>query len=1465
MLALTQTLLCFLLGSSAAVASAPSQEPLPPVDAPLVIRNVDVWAGPGRINDDMSVVMLDAYTVEFRSGVVDPSEFPQARFIEAEEDWILYPGLIHADFPSGRGEQPANPYRGTATDPTTGPLTAMEYGDHRAFFAWMHVADHADWNPDAAASWRNQGFTSGYLLPNRGLVQGRAAHLALNGLPLAESIHQRDGFQIMSMRGVGGYPQTDMASLAVHRQLMLDQGRADLSPDLQLGNRRIFRANSARRIENFLDLQAEFDNSKGVEWLILGGKEAWKHADRLRAQGVGVLYVIDFDDAPESEEDLEVNDDDQRPWWQNPRKQREEQRREHAEKVAGFQMLKDSGVECALIPSASSKDFSDRLQQMVDAGLDAEAAYKALSIDLTEMLGLAKLPSDFVISRGTYVFDEPQLAWVMSHGRAWEFEAKEEGDDSDDSETDDNGDEQDLDINGSWELIVESPMGEERFGANFDSKEGTVSVFDLSNPRDTEAASGVKFESGRAKFDMHVPEPEMDVTVYLKRDFDELRGKMKTPFGDVPVKGKLLDAQTAPAAPDKKGKKEEGQGPEDGEPGEEEVDLDLGHPQWPVEVHADRLPQSDWALEASGNVLLKGGTLYRMDGSEPHVGDILIQDGLIKAVGGELAAPDGCAVVDASALHIMPGIIDAHSHLALDAINEGSVAISAECRVGDMIHAESVGIFRAAAGGTTVVQSLHGSANPIGGQAATWELNYQVPSIAELLIPGAARNIKFALGENVKQSNWESSWGKRFPNSRLGVQAVYRRAFTAAEDYAERRRLANAGQMPNFRRDVRLEVLADIIDNVVHVQCHSYRADELLMFIDICAQYGILAPTFQHVLEGYKVAPELAASGAMASTFSDWWAYKLEVRDAIPWNVEVMQKAGVIVSINSDSDEMIRRLNTEAAKAMLYGNRSWKEAMACCTINSAKQLRVDHLLGSLEVGKHGTVSIFDGPPLSGYSRNVMSLARGVVLFEAGQNRDTAWANYGQSVADFAMNLRELASAADTAAAADADNTVDENPDNTADSSSDVDNSSVFANIASSKEDLKLWTANGLGQNYLIQGATIHSMTDAPFIGDVLVRDGLIKQIRRGTVSTSNDQRYKYEIIEADGKHLYPGFINCVDRTGIWEIGSLRASRDDVETGTDHPDLSTAAAIHADSAHHKVARMTGVAYVLTRPTSGRIRGKGALIQLDGVTTADMVVKPDLGLFIRFPRVSGFEQEDGPDRPDGVDELDKWFDDALDHADRMKRFADAERVPFDRDLRLRALLPYARGNAPVFLEANNAATLMAAREWAHERDLDVVYVGASEAWKVAGFLGADQARIISSSTHNLPRGRFAPYDSAFRNASVLREAGCIVGLATDNPEMTRNLPFQAATEAAWGLDREASLRSITLDAAKVLGVDEFIGSIEEGKVASLFLTSGDPLLIQDPVEQMWIGGRKIEMESNQTQLRDRYLERLSPAQR
>ncbi|MDA1260337.1 MAG: amidohydrolase family protein, partial [Planctomycetota bacterium] len=856
----------------------------------------------------------------------------------------------------------------------------------------------------------------------------------------------------------------------------------------------------------------------------------------------------------------------------------------------------------------------------------------------------------------------------------------------------------------------------------------------------------------------------------------------------------------------------------------EATDERLGHPAWPVELETDRVPASDWAKARERSVLLHGATLWRVDGSAPAIGDLLIVDGVIQAVGGRISAREGVETVDAIGWHVMPAVIDAHSHLALDSINEGSMSITAECRVGEMLHARDVGIFRAAAGGTAVAQALHGSANPIGGQAAVWELDYLAERIADLRYPDAPQGIKFALGENVKQSNG-SSPTRRFPSSRVGVEAVYRRAFTAAQDYS-RARAAAAESAEPFRRDVRLEVLADILEGRIHIQCHSYRADEIQMFLRICRDFGILAPTFQHVLEGYKVAPELAAYGAMASTFSDWWSYKYEVNDAIPWNVEILHKAGVTVSINSDSDEVIRRLNTEAAKAMRYGGLDWESAMRTCTQNSAAQLHLPERLGSLEVGKDGTVTVYDAPPLSGYARCVLTIARGRVLYERSQTAEQAWLDYAEASSSFAQ--------------------VEATP---------APRSQSMADAAAWER----WTREGHGLAYRIEGATIHTSGRAPFAGTVLVRDGRFVSIHEGEekLPAAADA----VVVDASGMHLYPGFLNCGDVTGLYEIGAVRSARDDSEIGENQPDLLAGNAVHADSAHIAVSRSNGVAYVLLTPAGGTVRGQASLIQLAGITSEDLVVEPSIGLLLDFPRAGRMDPKKGPAEPRGLADLNKFFDEALNYGETADRVLAAGQNLEARDPRLEALLPFARGERPLIVEASDAATMMAARAWARERKLEVIWLGAREAWKIAGFLGADGARVITGPVHALPSSDTEPFDAPFRNASVLSAAGCTVALRTADPEFTRNLPYQAATAAAFGLGRDQALHALTLGAAETLGVSELVGTIEPGKVASFFLCEGDPLDF-GLVVRMWIGGREQPTGNRQSELRERYLRRLAP---
>lgn len=349
-------------------------------------------------------------------------------------------------------------------------------------------------------------------------------------------------------------------------------------------------------------------------------------------------------------------------------------------------------------------------------------------------------------------------------------------------------------------------------------------------------------------------------------------------------------------------------------------------------------------------------------------GTLLMNNGSIVAVGTDVVIPDGCDVVDVRGMHITPGIIDCHSHMATDGgVNEATDAITCEVRIGDFIDANDVTIYRQLAGGVTSSNILHGSANPIGGQNQVIKLRWGMTGEG-LKFAEAPQGVKFALGENVKQSNW-SSGGDRFPVSRRGVDQLFRESFEAARDYQSRMDAwaRNRRGIPP-RRDLELEALAEIVRQERWIHCHSYRQDEILALLRVLESFDITIGTLQHILEGYKVADELAKHGAMASAFSDWWAYKFEVYDAIPYAGALMHDQGVVVSFNSDDGELARHLNQEAAKAVKYGGVPREDALKFVTLNPARQLRVDHLVGSLETGKHADFVIWSGDPLSNFTR-----------------------------------------------------------------------------------------------------------------------------------------------------------------------------------------------------------------------------------------------------------------------------------------------------------------------------------------------------------------------------------------------------------------------------------------------------------------------------------------------------------------
>jgi imidazolonepropionase-like amidohydrolase len=413
----------------------------------------------------------------------------------------------------------------------------------------------------------------------------------------------------------------------------------------------------------------------------------------------------------------------------------------------------------------------------------------------------------------------------------------------------------------------------------------------------------------------------------------------------------------------------------------------------PGAAQAQTAPQQQQrAANAPPETLIRNATILTVSSRGTlQNADLLIRGGKIAAVGQNLRPPAGARVIDATGKYVMPGIIDCHSHMMLDAVNELTLSVTSMARIRDVLNTTDPDLYRALAGGVTALNLLHGSGNAIGGQNTVIKNKYGHP-VEDFIFPGAPPGIKFALGENPKRSNFQiQTQPRRYPATRMGVAEVIREAFTRARDYKagwdEYRAALKRGEKNLIppRRDLQLEPLVEILEGKRFVHAHCYRADEILMLISLANEFGFKVRTFQHVLEGYKVAREIAEHGAGASGFSDWWGYKVEAYDAIPYNPAIMYRAGVLVSLNSDSDELARRLNIEAAKVMKYGDVPEEEALKMITLNPAKQLGIDARVGSIEVGKDADLSIWNGHPLSTLSRVETTFVDGEILFDRQQD------------------------------------------------------------------------------------------------------------------------------------------------------------------------------------------------------------------------------------------------------------------------------------------------------------------------------------------------------------------------------------------------------------------------------------------------------------------------------------------------
>jgi imidazolonepropionase-like amidohydrolase len=412
----------------------------------------------------------------------------------------------------------------------------------------------------------------------------------------------------------------------------------------------------------------------------------------------------------------------------------------------------------------------------------------------------------------------------------------------------------------------------------------------------------------------------------------------------------------------------------------------LGKVTYPFGAYGwDSLPHQE-------NLLIKNATVWtnEKDGVLPNT-DVLVKNGKIAQIGKNLS--DASAkVIDGTGQYLSPGIIDEHSHIAAFSINEGAQSVTSEVRIGDNLNPDDINIYRQLSGGVTSSHILHGSANTIGGQTQLIKLRWGVND-EDLKFKGADPFIKFALGENVKRTA-STQGNTRYPDTRMGVEEVQADAFQRATDYEKQMKEAEENNkkkggiaLSPVRRDLELDALVEIMNKKRFITCHSYVQSEITELMRVADKYGFKVNTFTHILEGYKVADKMKAHGANASTFSDWWAYKLEVQDAMAYNAAVMTKVGLNVCINSDDAEMARRLNQEAAKSVKYGGLTEEEAFKMVTLNPAKALHVDDKVGSIKVGKDADLVLWSDNPLSIYAKANKTIVDGIVYFDRERDKE----------------------------------------------------------------------------------------------------------------------------------------------------------------------------------------------------------------------------------------------------------------------------------------------------------------------------------------------------------------------------------------------------------------------------------------------------------------------------------------------
>ncbi len=842
-------------------------------------------------------------------------------------------------------------------------------------------------------------------------------------------------------------------------------------------------------------------------------------------------------------------------------------------------------------------------------------------------------------------------------------------------------------------------------------------------------------------------------------------------------------------------------------------------------------------------------------------GTVLIRAGRIAEVGRNVTVPSGAEVIDATGRFVSPGIIDCHSHIAADSINEGGTTVSSMTGIEDVFNPTDIDIYRDLAGGLTTANVLHGSANPIGGKNYVIKLRWGKPHAEDFKFEGAMPGIKFALGENPKDMRQFGQQGPAaVPSSRLGVEYVIRDAFTRAKayqaawkEYDAKKKTAESVLPP--RRDLQLEPLVEVLEGKRLVHAHCYRSDEILMLLRLADEMGFKVATLQHALEAYRVAPEIKAHGAGVSTFADWWGYKVEASGATPWNAAMCLRRGIVVSINSDSAEHARRLNTEAAKMIKYGGLTEDEALALVTINPAKQLRIDNRVGSIEAGKDADVVIWNRHPLSSYALPDRVYIDGTLYYDRSKE--------DQRVTDLKTKkdalLKAEKEAADKAKAEKSDKGDKKAPEGPPPASP---SEPAPARAERGPLPAELGPAHPINDSapIAITNARIVPVT-SPVIekGTIVMKGGRIVALGPDVAVPAGAQ-----VIDAAGGEVYPGWIEPATSLGLDEPGP-RGFQDTSEQTPLNPELRTRVAFHVESDGIPVARSNGVTTVGVAPDGGILGGEVAVMNLDGWTWEQATLRKSAGISMQFPPVRPPRRFGAPPaRDESYDDLkkarDKKLDDVVALLERARAYSAMPPASRPTDWVLESLVSVIDGAAPVFVGADSEADIKDAVAFADRAKIRIVIVGGAESPLVASLLKQKSIPVVFGPVQDLPTRPDFHQADRYRAAAALSDAGVKFAFTMGGDEtFERDLPYQAAESIAWGLSREAALRALTIDAAAILGVDKEVGSLEPGKLANLFIARGDPLEVRTEVTEVIIAGRRVGVDNIHRQFYEKWSKR------